>query len=53
MMLTQKKISQEQYDITVTALKTQHASNLLLIEKSYYDKSQSLGFKDAGKATLL
>ena len=49
MMLTQKKISQEQYDITVTALKTQHASNLLLIEKSYYDKSQSLGFKDAAK----
>ena len=49
MMLTQKKISQEQYDITVTALKTQHASNLLLIEKKYYDKSQSLGFKDAAK----
>ena len=49
MMLTQKKISQEQYDITVTALKTQHASNLLLIEKNYYDKSQSLGFKDAAK----
>ena len=49
MMLAQKKISQEQYDITVTALKTQHASNLLLIEKNYYDKSQSLGFKDAAK----
>ena len=49
MMLTQKKISQEQYDITVTTLKTQHASNLLLIEKNYYDKSQSLGFKDATK----
>lgn len=49
MMLTQKKISQEQYDITVTTLKTQHASNLLLIEKNYYDKSQSLGFKDAAK----
>ena len=49
MMLTQKKISQEQYDITVTALKTQHASNLLLIEKNYYDKSQNLGFKDAAK----
>lgn len=49
MMLTQKKISQEQYDITVSALKTQHASNLLLIEKNYYDKSQSLGFKDAAK----
>ena len=49
MMLTQKKISQEQYDVTVTALKTQHASNLLLIEKNYYDKSQSLGFKDAAK----
>ena len=49
MMLAQKKISQEQYDITVTTLKTQHASNLLLIEKNYYDKSQSLGFKDATK----
>ena len=49
MMLTQKKISQEQYDITVSALKTQHASNLLLIEKNYYNKSQSLGFKDAAK----
>ena len=49
MMLTQKKISQEQYDITVTTLKTQHASNLLLIEENYYNKSQSLGFKDAAK----
>ena len=48
-MLTQKKISQEQYDITVTTLKTQHASNLLLIEENYYNKSQSLGFKDAAK----
>ena len=49
MMLTQKKISQEQYDITVTTLKTQHASNLLLIEENYYNKSQSLGFKDTAK----
>lgn len=49
MSLAKKKISQEQYDIFVSALNTQHASNLLTIEQKYYTKSTQMAFKDAAK----
>ena len=49
MSLAKKKISQEQYDIFVSALNTQHASNLLTIEEKYYTKSTQMAFKDAAK----
>lgn len=49
MSLAQKKISQEQYDIYISALNTQHATNLLAIEQRYYEKSAQMAFKDAAK----
>ena len=49
MSLAKKKISQEQYDIFISALNTQHASNLLTIEQKYYTKSTQIAFKDAAK----
>lgn len=49
MSLAKKKISQEQYDIFISALNTQHASNLLAIEQKYYTKSTQMAFKDAAK----
>lgn len=49
MSLAKKKLSQEQYDIFVSALNTQHASNLLTIEEKYYTKSTQMAFKDAAK----
>ena len=49
MSLAKKKISQEQYDIFISALNTQHASNLLTIEQKYYTKSTQMAFKDAAK----
>ena len=49
MSLAKKKISQEQYDIFISALNTQHASNLLAIEEKYYTKSTQMAFKDAAK----
>lgn len=49
MSLAKKKISQEQYDIFISALNTQHASNLLTIEEKYYTKSTQMAFKDAAK----
>ena len=49
MSLAKKKISQEQYDIFISALNTQHASNLLAIEQKYYTKSIQMAFKDAAK----
>ena len=49
MSLAKKKLSQEQYDIFVSALNTQHASNLLAIEEKYYTKSTQMAFKDAAK----
>ena len=49
MSLAKKKISQEQYDIFISALNTQHASNLLAIEEKYYTKSTQMAFKDATK----
>lgn len=49
MSLAQKKISQEQYDIYISALNTQHATNLLTIEQNYYTKSTQMAFKDAAK----
>lgn len=49
MSLAKKKLSQEQYDIFISALNTQHASNLLAIEEKYYTKSTQMAFKDAAK----
>ena len=49
MSLAQKKVSQEQYDIYISALNTQHATNLLTIEQNYYSKSTQIAFKDAAK----
>ena len=49
MSLAKKKLSQEQYDIFISALNTQHASNLLTIEEKYYTKSTQMAFKDAAK----
>lgn len=49
MSLAQKKISQEQYDVYISALNTQHATNLLTIEQNYYTKSTQMAFKDAAK----
>lgn len=49
MSLAKKKLSQEQYDIFISALNTQHASNLLTIEEKYYTKSTQMAFKDATK----
>lgn len=49
MSLAKKKLSQEQYDIFISALNTQHASNLLTIEEKYYTKSTQMAFKNAAK----
>ena len=47
--LAKKKISQEQYDIYISALNTQHAANLLAIEQNYHKRSQQITFKSAEK----
>lgn len=49
MALAKKEVSQEQYDIYVSALNTKHATNMLAIEQDYHQKSSSLALKDAAK----
>ena len=53
MSLAQKKISQEQYNVYVSALNTQNATNLLAIEQSYQEQSQQIAIKDADKKKKL
>ena len=53
MSLAQKKLSQEQYNIYVSALNTQHANNLLTIEQNYQKKSKQIIFKDSAKKKQL
>lgn len=53
MSLAQKKISQEQYNVYVSALNTQNATNLLAIEQSYQQQSEQIAFKDAEKKKKL
>lgn len=51
--LTEKKLTQEQYNAYVTALNIQHQNNLLAIEQSYQARSQSLAIKDATKKKVI
>lgn len=53
MSLAKKQISQEQYDIYISALNTQHANNLLTIEKRYQRQSQQIVMKSAEKKKQL
>lgn len=53
MSLAKKQISQEQYDIYISALNTQHATNLLTIEKRYQRQSQQIAMKSAEKKKQL
>lgn len=51
--LAKKKLTQEQYNAYVSALNIQHQNNLLAIEESYQERSQSLAMKDASKKKTL
>lgn len=53
MALAQKQTTQEKYDLAMQALKTQHTANILAIESSYSEQSQTIGIKDAGKKKSL
>lgn len=53
MALAKKKISHEQYNVYVSALNTQNATNLLAIEQSYQEQSQQIAIKDADKKKKL
>lgn len=53
MALAQKKVSQEKYDLAMQALKTQHTANILAIETSYSEQSQSIDIKDGEKKKSL
>ena len=53
MSLAQKKLSQEQYDVYISALNTQHATNLLAIEQRYQEQSLQIAIKEAGKKKQL
>lgn len=53
MALAQKQVSQEKYDLAMSALNTQHTANLLAIETSYTERSQSIDIKDAEKKKSL
>lgn len=53
MALAQKKVSQEKYDLAMSALKTQHTANILAIETSYTQRSQDIDIKDAEKKKSL
>lgn len=51
--LAEKKITQEQYNAYVAALNIQHQNNLLAIEESYLQRSNSISISDAEKKKQL
>nr|DAE97440.1 MAG TPA: tail tape measure protein [Caudoviricetes sp.] len=53
MALARKQVSQEKYDLAMQALKTQHTANILAIETSYSEQSQSIDIKDGEKKKSL
>ena len=53
MALAKKEKTQEQYDLAMSAIKTQHTAQLLAIETSYAQQSQSIDIKDAEKKKSL
>ena len=53
MSLAQKKISQEQYSVYISALNTQNATNLLAIEQKYQSQSQEIALKSVEKKQRL
>ncbi len=53
MALAQKQTTQEKYDLAMQALKTQHTANILAIENSYSEQSQTIDIKDAEKKKSL
>ncbi len=53
MALAKKEKTQEQYDLAMSALKTQHTAQILAIETSYAQQSQTIVIKDAEKKKSL
>lgn len=53
MALAKKETTQEKYDLAMSALKTQHTANILAIETSYTQRSQTIDIKDAEKKKSL
>ena len=53
MALAKKETTQEKYDLAMQALKTQHTANILAIETSYAQQSQTIGIKDGEKKKSL
>ena len=51
--LTEKRLTQEQYNAYVSALNIQHQNNLLAIEQSYLQRSQAVDLKDKNKRRQL
>lgn len=51
--LAEKKITQEQYNAYISALNIQHQNNLLAIEESYLQRSNSISISDAEKRKKL
>ena len=51
--LAEKKITQEQYNAYISALNIQHHNNLLAIEESYLQRSNSISISDAEKRKKL
>ena len=53
MALAKKETTQEKYDLAMQALKTQHTANILAIETSYAQQSQTIVIKDGEKKKSL
>ena len=51
--LAEKRLTQEQYNAALAALNIQHQNNLLTIEQTYLQRSQTLQIKDAEKRKQL
>lgn len=51
--LAEKRLTQEQYNASQSALNIQHQNNLLTIEQTYLQRSQTLQIKDAEKRKQL
>ncbi|MDD7461543.1 MAG: 2-oxoacid:ferredoxin oxidoreductase subunit delta [Prevotellaceae bacterium] len=51
--LAEKRLTQEQYNAYIVALNIQHQNNLLAIEQSYLERSNSIVVKDAAKRKAL
>lgn len=51
--LTEKRLTQEQYNAYLSALNIRHQNNLLTIEESYQTRSQGMVMKDASKKKAL